>query len=205
MPRPSCSSSSASTRSVRRSTVFDLAILEERPGILIFEATGERAAALFAEEAGGHRWQRFHRDVNRVHTSTVTVAVMSQPTETEVVLRDCDLVFQATRGSGAGGQKRNKTSSCIQLTHLPTGLQIRCESERSQSQNRQSAISLLRSRLWERARSSAEAASAEHRRQQVGSGQRGDKRRTIRMQEDQVTDHVSGRRWRLKEYMKGEW
>ena len=140
-----------------------------------------------------------------MHTSTVTVAVMPEPTELEMPLHDRDLEITACRGSGAGGQKRNKTSSVIQILHRPSGLRVRCESERSQAQNKKTALAILRSKLLAAAEGRVSAERSGDRRAQVGSGMRGDKRRTIRCQDGQVNDHVDGRAWRLKEYLRGEW
>jgi len=139
----------------------------------------------------------------RVQTSTVTVAVLREPTETEVVLNPNDIDRKTTRGSGPGGQNRNKVESCVVLTYLPTGLMVRCETERSQSQNEERAMSLLRARIIEQRASAASQAHNEARRSQLGSGMRGDKRRTIRFQDGIVTDHVLDRRWRLKDYLRG--
>ena len=140
-----------------------------------------------------------------MHTSTVTVAVLPEPTAAQVVLREDDLEFTACRGSGAGGQHRNVTASAVQLKHKPSGLMVRCETERSQHQNRETAMALLRARLWELEQGRLTGARAENRKQQVGSGMRGDKRRTIRAQDGQVTDHMTGRTWRYKDYVRGNW
>lgn len=99
----------------------------------------------------------------------------------------------------------NKVESAVQVTHLPTGLQVRCGTERSQLQNKANALALLRARLLEAQREKQTAERAADRKAQVGVGARGDKRRTIRCQDDQVVDHVTGRRWKLKEYLRGEW
>ena len=175
--------------------------------MLVAQIKGKGCDALFANEPGGHRWQRIppNDKHGRVHTSTVTVAVMPEPTQTEFVLQERDLEISATRGSGAGGQKRNKTSNCIIVKHVPSGLQVRCESERSQSQNKQSALELLAARLWEAKHTANSQALVQQRRTQVGSGMRGDKRRTIRTQDGQVNDHITGRRWELKAYLRGDW
>lgn len=141
----------------------------------------------------------------RVHTSTVTVAVLPEPESSQVVLREDDLEFTACRGSGAGGQHRNVTASAVILKHVPSGISVRCEGERSQHQNRETATALLRARLWELKRTQLAKAREQDRRSQVGSGMRGDKRRTIRAQDGQVTDHVTGKTWRYKDYVRGNW
>lgn len=169
--------------------------------------TGKGAFEAFKDEAGGHRWQRVPptEKRGRVQTSTITVAVLPEPTKAEVNLDPRDLSIGFCRGSGAGGQKRNKTETAVQVTHLPTGLQVRCETERSQHQNRATALSLLRARLFEIESSRREGALARERRQQLGSGMRGDKRRTVRCQEGVVNDHLTGRVMSLRDYERGEW
>lgn len=173
----------------------------------MLRVSGRGAAALFADEIGGHRWQRVPPTERRgrVHSSTVTIAALPEPTERELVIRDADLDVETMRGSGAGGQHRNKTDSAVRIRHLPTGLEVRCEAERSQSRNRELAMSELRARIAEAAHATANGERAEDRRRQVGSGMRGDKRRTIRVQDDQVVDHVDGRNWKFKAYARGDW
>lgn len=169
--------------------------------------SGEGAYAAFQHEAGGHRWQRVppSEKRGRVHTSTVAVAVLGEPEAARVELPEKDLLYRATRGSGPGGQHRNKTSTAIQLTHLPTGLMVRVDGGRSQHQNRALALELLRARLFDGQRRTAAAAREAERRGQLGSGERGDKRRTIRCQDGVVVDHVLGQRWSLRQYLRGEW
>jgi peptide chain release factor 1 len=168
---------------------------------------GRGAKELFAGERGGHRWQRVPETEKkgRVHTSTVTVAVLEAPRQTDVAIRIDDVDIETMRGSGAGGQHRNKTDSAVRARHRPTGIEVRCESERSQHLNRDLAMRVLAARVVEQARAAADGARAADRRQQVGSGMRGDKRRTIRVQDDHVTDHVDGRTWRFKTYARGDW
>jgi peptide chain release factor 1 len=187
--------------------VFEIEISEERAGLKVFRAVGAGAAELFRDEPGGHRWQRIppNERHGRVHTSTITVAVLREPEKAEVVISDRDLSWSVCRGTGPGGQKRNKTESTVLVTHRPTGMQVRCETARSQQQNRVTALALLRARLWALAQGRVTSERAGDRRRQVGSGMRGDKRRTIRCQDGVVTDHVTGRRWGLKEYLRGEW
>jgi peptide chain release factor 1 len=186
---------------------FESEIVEQRAGFCVLRFTGARVAEVFAGEAGGHRWQRVppNERHNRVHTSTITVAVLPEPSAVEVRLDERDLDESTMRGSGAGGQHRNKTDSAVRLLHRPSGIVVRCESERDQSQNRRVARAVMRARLWELERTRAVGERAADRRAQVGSGMRGDKRRTIREQDDQVVDHVSGRTWRFKAYARGDW
>lgn len=168
---------------------------------------GRGAAALFAGEKGGHRWQRVPENEKRgrVHTSTITVAILEEPKHIELTIRPEDVDVETMRGSGAGGQHRNKTDSAVRARHRPTGIEVRCESERSQHRNRELAMRVLAARVADRDQALSADARAADRRQQVGSGMRGDKRRTIRTQDDQVTDHVDGRTWRFKAYARGDW
>lgn len=141
----------------------------------------------------------------RIHTSTVTVAVLPEAGSADVRLADADLEWTVCRGSGPGGQHRNKTESAVVLVHRPTGVTVRCESERSQHQNRANALSVLRARLWQRERERLTGERGSARRAQVGSGMRGDKRRTIRVQDGAVTDHLTGKRWSYADYERGFW
>lgn len=186
--------------------VFEIEILDNRPGLLTFRAAGSGARTAFENESGGHRWQRIppNEKRGRVHTSTVTVAVLKEPEPQELEIRDSEIEWQATRGSGPGGQNRNKVSSAVIMKHKPTGLTVRCETERSQGQNWKSALSLLRARLLEQKVSSAKTNENLARKQQVGCGARGDKTWTIRTQDGVVTDHKTGRKIQLRNYLKGE-
>lgn len=186
MRRILCVSRSESTFDLQRGGLFDFTILEDRPGIIVARVTGDGAAWVFRDEAGNHRWQRASPTDKhgRVHTSSITVAVLDEPPETQFVLRSEDLEIGTCRGSGAGGQHRNVTDSAVQVTHRPSGLMVRCETERSQLQNRVSAIALLRARLWEAERERNQTARAADRKNQIGVGSRGAKRRTIAVQRD---------------------
>jgi peptide chain release factor 1 len=168
---------------------------------------GDGAEDAFRDESGGHRWQRVppNERRGRVHTSTITVAVLAEPKRTELVIPPRDIEMKTCLATGAGGQHLQKTESAVTLTHLPTGLSVRCQSERSQHQNRETALALLRARLHAAEQSKRDAARAEDRRKQVGSGMRGDKRRTIRCQDGVVVDHPTGRSWTLRTYERGEW
>nr|HEX4319163.1 peptide chain release factor-like protein [Kofleriaceae bacterium] len=174
----------------------------------MLRAAGRGVRDAFAGEAGGHRWQRVppNEKRGRVHTSTITVAVLDEPTEVELPpIAASELEISTCRASGNGGQNVQKTDSAVQIRHAPTGLIVRCETERSQTYNKQVAMTVLRARLRERLVATVAAARADDRRRQVGSGQRGDKRRTIAVQRDSVVDHVTGRAWRFEDYVRGRW
>lgn len=192
---------------MRSGGVFDVELVEDLPALVVFRVVGKGADDAFRDEAGGHRWQRVPptEKRGRVQTSTVTVAVLSEPAEHVLRLADRDLEWTTCRGSGAGGQHRNKTESAVQLVHRPTGLMVRCETERSQHQNRATALALLRARLWAAEQERRVGDVAAQRRAQVGAGMRGDKRRTIRVQDGVVTDHVTGKRWTFRDYERGDW
>jgi peptide chain release factor 1 len=133
------------------------------------------------------------------------VAVLPEATEAQVRLDERELEWQTCRGSGAGGQHRNVTASAFQVKHIPTGIIVRAENERSQHLNKQFALETLRARLWEVTQLALDGKRAYERKRQVGSGMRGDKRRTIRTQDDSVVDHETGRTWRFKDYIRGNW
>jgi peptide chain release factor 1 len=168
---------------------------------------GPRVTELFADEPGGHRFQRVPptEKRGRVHSSTITVAILPEVRAAAVTLDPRDLVWTTCLAGGAGGQHVQKTQSAVQLTHRPTGLRVRCESERSQHANRATALAILHARIAEDARRRAAADRDRARRAQTGSGERGDKRRTVRYQDGLVHDHVTGRTWRLRDYLRGAW
>lgn len=169
---------------------------------------GKRVRETFADEAGGHRWQHVPKNDKRgrVQTSTVTVAVLAEPSEVELPTLDPrELDITTCRAGGNGGQNVQKTDSAVQVVHRPTGIIVRCETERSQTYNRETALSILRARLHERKVGAVNEQRASERRRQIGSGQRGDKRRTIAVQRDSVVDHVTGRAWRYADYERGKW
>jgi peptide chain release factor 1 len=131
--------------------------------------------------------------------------VLPEPTEVEFHLDDRDLEWTTTRGSGAGGQHRNVTDSAVQIKHKPTGLIVRVESERSQHQNRQSALSLLRAKLWEQKQQRVATERARDRKAQVGTGERSDKTWTVAMQRGVVTHHPTQTRFSYERYRKGDY
>lgn len=174
---------------------------------MVLRIQGKGARKSFNQEAGGHRWQRIPPTERRgrVHTSTITVALLDDRVFGDIELKPEDLKWQATRGSGAGGQHRNKTDSAVQLWHLPSKLMVRAEGSRHQWQNRQEALYLLRLKLWQQASEKFGQKRNQERKDQIGRGERGDKRRTIRLQDGVVTDHVAGWRTDTKKYLRGEW
>jgi peptide chain release factor 1 len=206
MQRTSSCFNSACTRSSPSGGGFDVEIIDDRPGILTFRASGKKAEKLFANESGGMRFQRVppSEKRGRVHTSTITVSVLPEERTIGVEVDERDLKWKVCRSGGKGGQHVNKTSSAVQLTHGPSGIQVRVESSRSQHLNRQAARVMLTTKLLTQARTARRKNRNAARRAHVGSGMRGDKRRTIAIQRDSVVDHVSGREVKWRKYRRGE-
>lgn len=175
---------------------WQLNVLENTPtsfgySFISFEVNGEDVYAKMKFESGVHRVQRVPATEakGRVHTSTITVAVLPQLDEVEVEINPSDLRIDTYRSGGAGGQHVNRTESAVRITHIPTGVVAACQEGKSQISNRETAMKMLRAKLWERAQNEQNASLSSLRKSQVGSGDRAEKIRTYNYPQNRVTDH----------------
>ena len=161
---------------------------------ICFSVSGEGAYSRLKYESGVHRVQRVPETESqgRVHTSTVTVAVLPEAEEVELEINPTDLKIDVFRASGAGGQHINKTESAVRITHLPTGMVVECQDERSQLKNKEKAMKVLRTRLYDAMLQEQNDKIASERKSQVGTGKRSERIRTYNFPEGRVTDHRIG-------------
>ena len=171
-----------------------------------FMVTGKGAYSRLKFESGVHRVQRVPdtESSGRIHTSTATVAVLPVVEDVEIEINPADIKMEVYRASGAGGQHVNKTSSAVRLIHVPTGIVAECQTERSQLQNREYAMRLLRSRLYEKEKAEQDAKLANERKSQVGSGDRSEKIRTYNYPQGRITDHRIGLSiYQMEDFLNG--
>ncbi len=174
---------------------------------IIFGIEGKEAQRRLQYEGGVHRVQRVPttESQGRVHTSTVTVAVLPEAKEIEVKINPGDLRIDTFRAGGAGGQHVNVTDSAVRIVHIPTGIVVQCQDERSQHKNRASALRVLRARLFQHFKEQQEAETSEDRKTQVGKGGRSEKIRTYNFSQSRVTDHrITLTLHKLDEVLKGD-
>ena len=171
-----------------------------------FSIEGEGAYSRFKYESGVHRVQRVPETETqgRIHTSTVTVAVLIEADDVELEINPTDIKTDVFRSSGAGGQHINKTESAVRLTHIPTGTVVECQDERSQFKNKEKAMKILRSRLYDMMQQQQQAEIASKRRSQVGTGDRSERIRTYNFPQGRMTDHrINLTLYKLEDIMNG--
>jgi peptide chain release factor 1 len=174
---------------------------------VVFSINARGAYSKLKYESGVHRVQRVPTTEasGRIHTSTVTVAVLPEVEEVDVQINPEDLQIDTYRSGGAGGQHVNKTESAIRITHLPTGIVVTCQDERSQHKNREKAMNILRSKIYDMELAKKESELAAERKSQVGTGKRSERIRTYNYPQGRITDHrINLSIHRLEEFLDGD-
>ena len=171
-----------------------------------FSVSGKGVYSKLKFESGVHRVQRVPETESqgRVHTSTATVAVLPEPEDVDVQIEEKDLIIETCRSSGAGGQHINKTESCIRMVHIPTGIVVNCQDERSQTKNREKAMKVMKSRVFDYYNTKYQNEYSENRRAQVGTGDRSERIRTYNFPQGRVSDHrINKTMYNLDEFIMG--
>ncbi|OGZ65823.1 MAG: peptide chain release factor 1 [Candidatus Staskawiczbacteria bacterium RIFCSPHIGHO2_02_FULL_43_16] len=174
---------------------------------IVFELSGSGAFEAMQYESGVHRVQRIPatEKQGRVHTSTVTIAVLEKPTKMDITINPSDLKIDTYRSSGAGGQHVNKTESAIRITHIPSGLVVTSQTERSQLQNKENAMGLLGARLLKAQQEADSSKLTQARREQIGWAKRSEKTRTYNYPQNRITDHRIEKSWHnLEDIVEGK-